>query len=216
MKFKDIIVYNEMMILKPEKTNLKFLELKIEEDNEDLEYYFLKSIDISKINSSKSNLPFINEIPLEYKNIFKQNYNSNKSFKERFDNNLKKIKEFISNKNTVLYCLENSEAFFIQENEIFLINLNPDDSISFASRSLDRLKSFMNDESYSLYSRPKINTNQSLSKIFDIIEFLCKKKNWKDFLIKGQDKARHKLYEKFLPKRFKNVIVLKDHFKVIL
>lgn len=72
MKFSNLIIFNEMMVLKPEKTNLKFIKLKIDEDN-DSQYYFLKCIDISKINSLKPDLLFIDEIPLKYKKIFKTN-----------------------------------------------------------------------------------------------------------------------------------------------
>jgi hypothetical protein len=198
MKFKNLIIYNEMLVLKPEKINLKFLELK--ETNE-IDYEILKFIDISKINLSE--IPLIDETPKEFKNFLK-----NKTFKKTFDDNLSKIKQFIKDNNIVLFCIGESssnEAFFIQENEIFWVNINPDDSVSFVSRSLNGLKSFIDSRGYSFNSRPKINTSRSLSKVFDIIEFLCKKINLRYFLIRGQDKIRQKLYEKFLPKRFQNI-----------
>jgi hypothetical protein len=150
--------------------------------------------------------------------------------------NLKKLKQFYSNENVVLWFIppkgdknyyfneKKITAYFIQENEQFIVQINKENQVSFGSNSFKKTNSFYFISPQYL-RQPKIDTNKSLTKVFRIIEFMLKKINSNYFLIKGQSddenqkpNSRDRLYKYFIPKVYGDKIKLSNlddgHLKV--
>lgn len=253
MKFKDLITYNEMKFLNPVNVNLKYLQLTGEVADFSFLWFItfeiLEKTDISKVEKDlKDSIKtqkisdYLNEI--FWRQIEEEFFNSNEEFLGFFTlkriktliNNIKKLKLFYSNENIILWFIPPKAnknfyfndrkivAYFIQENEQFLVQINKENQISFGSNSFKKTNSFYF-MSPQYLRQPKIDTSKSLTKVLKIVEFLCKKINSNYFLVRGQKEenetgknSRDRLYKYFIPKLFGNKVKLSNlddgHLKV--
>lgn len=253
MKFKDLILYSEIKFLNPVSVNLKYIQLIGTVSDFSFLWFItfeiLEKVSISKIEKdlkeaikTKKISEYLNEI--FWRQIEEEFFNNNEEFLGFFTltriqvliTNLKKLKQFYSNENTILWFIppngdknyyfssKKIVAYFIQENEQFSIQINKENQVSFGSNSFKKTNSFYF-ISPEFLRRPKIDTNKSLTKVFRIIEFLCNKINSNFFLIKGQQSeenkqqnSRDRLYRYFIPKVYHNKVKLTNetdgHLKV--